>query len=70
MLQTLMPDVRWLVRSTLWLSVVYLFPQVVVPPPFVPDFVRFGCLAPALGCSVYLLLSTRRTRSCPHDQWV
>jgi len=62
-LQTLMPDFRWLVRSTLWLSVVYLLPQIVVAPPFVPDFARFGCLAPALGCCVYLLLSTRRRRS-------
>jgi hypothetical protein len=56
MILTLTPHFRWVVRLTLRLSVVYLLPQVVMPPSFVSEFARFGCLAPALGCCVYLLL--------------
>ena len=60
-LRFLLPRFRWVVKSVLWLSLLWT-PQVLFPIPWESDSPRRWFLLAALGCIVFLLISTRRVR--------
>jgi hypothetical protein len=57
-LQFFLPRFRWIVRAVLVLTVLFVTPQALFPPPF-ESSTRFWCLRAMLVCCVYLLIATR-----------